>query len=278
MGTALQQLMPNVGEPKQGSRALLATVVNSVLLYGSPLWGAHAHNDAVIKNMAPVQRRIALRVISGYRTISLGATLLLAGMAPIWLLAKEEPTCGRGSNGRMRQTPLDIKREAQAALLQEWQGELSAYPKGRWTDTLIRNVKEWTTRDHGRIDYWITQALGGHGCFSAFLFKYKKRSYPTFQDCGAGSDDAEHAFFRCRVYTEERVQLQHSIDAPFRARDSGRSYAARAGILGQYCVLLQALNHKKDGKRSGNTANDQPRILELEGQCSKRCVCLCARE
>ena len=43
VGTVLQQLMPNVGGPKQGSRALLATVVNSVLLYGSPLWGAHTH-------------------------------------------------------------------------------------------------------------------------------------------------------------------------------------------------------------------------------------------
>ena len=83
VGTALQQLMPNVGGSKQGSRALLATVVNSVLLYGSPLWGAHAHNVAVKKNMAPVQRRITLRVISGYRTISPGGTLLLAGMAPI---------------------------------------------------------------------------------------------------------------------------------------------------------------------------------------------------
>ena len=53
VGTALQQLMPNVEGPKRSSRALLATVVNSVLLYGSPLCGAHAHNSAVIKNMTP---------------------------------------------------------------------------------------------------------------------------------------------------------------------------------------------------------------------------------
>ena len=80
--------------------------------------------------------------------------------------------------------------------------------------TLIRNVKEWTTRDHRRLDYWVTQALSGHGCFGAYLFKYKKRSDPTCQDCGAGSDDAEHAFFRCRVYMEEQDQLRQSIGAP----------------------------------------------------------------
>ena len=39
--------------------------------------------------MAPVQRKIALRVISGYRSISQSAVFVLAGMAPISLLAKE---------------------------------------------------------------------------------------------------------------------------------------------------------------------------------------------
>ena len=44
-------------------------------------------------------------------------------------------------------TRLDIKGEAHAALLQEWQGEWDAYPKGRWAHRLIRDVKVWKTRD-----------------------------------------------------------------------------------------------------------------------------------
>ena len=85
-----------------------------------------------MKNIAPVQHRIALRVISGYRTISLGATLLLAGMAPIWLLAKKRANVSeRQQREDETVTLLDIKREAQAALLQEWQGEWNAYSKGR---------------------------------------------------------------------------------------------------------------------------------------------------
>ena len=100
------------------------------------------HNDAVMKNMAPVPRRIALRVISGYRTISQGATLLLAGMAPIWLLAKERANVWkRQQREDVTATPPYIKRETQAALLQGWQGEWSAYPKGRWIHTLIRIFK-----------------------------------------------------------------------------------------------------------------------------------------
>ena len=46
------------------------------------------------------------------------------------------------------------------------------------------------------------------------MFTYKKRNYQTCQDCDAESDDAEHAFFRCIVYMEERAQLQQSIGAP----------------------------------------------------------------
>ena len=54
------------------------------------------------------------------RTISLGATLLLAGMAPIWLLTKERANVWeRQQNKDETATLLDIKREAQAALLQE---------------------------------------------------------------------------------------------------------------------------------------------------------------
>ena len=76
---------------------------------------------------------------------------------------------------------------------------------------LIRNVEVWTTRGHGRLDYWVTQALSGHRCFGAYLFKYKKRSDLTCQDCGAGLDDAGHAFFHCTTYTEVWAQLQKKI-------------------------------------------------------------------
>ena len=74
--------MRNVGEPKQYSQALLATVVNSVLLYCSSLWGARAHNSAVMQNMHILEKW--LRYSYSLRI---------------------EPTCGRGSNERMRQTP-----------------------------------------------------------------------------------------------------------------------------------------------------------------------------
>ena len=85
VGTSLQRLMPNVGGPKQERRALLATVFHSILLYGAPIWGTQEHRSSIVKHMGPVQRRMALRIISGFRTISYGAVFLLASVQPIWL-------------------------------------------------------------------------------------------------------------------------------------------------------------------------------------------------
>ena len=90
-------------------------------------------------------------------------------------------------------------------------------------------------------------------------------------------DDAEHAFFRCKVYTEEREQLQHSIGALLEPETVVEVMLRGPESWDKIACYFRHVITKK-GKRSGNTANDQPRTLGLEGQCSKRYVCLCARE
>ena len=55
------------------------------------------------------------------------------------------------------------------------------------------------------------QALIRHRCFGIYLFKYKRRGGPTYQDCGAEWDDAEYALFYCITNMEVRAQLQQRI-------------------------------------------------------------------
>ena len=71
--------------------------------------------------------------------------------------------------------------------------------------TLKYNARTWKTRLLGDA------GISGHRFFSAYLFKYKRRSDQTYQDCGAGWDDAEHALFHCITYMEVRAQLQQKI-------------------------------------------------------------------
>ena len=111
-----------------------------------------------MKNMASVQQRMPLWLISIYHTISLGTTLLLEGIASIWLLAKERANAWeRHPRKDETATQLDIKGKAHAALLQEWQGNCNAYPKGEWTHA----YKGRQSMDNART--WKTQLLDDAG-------------------------------------------------------------------------------------------------------------------
>ena len=63
--TSLMRLMPNVGRPWPARRQLLATVVESIQLYGAPTWGDCIPAYLVDKHMGAVQRKMNLRIISG---------------------------------------------------------------------------------------------------------------------------------------------------------------------------------------------------------------------
>ncbi|KAL6417489.1 hypothetical protein ACFW04_012695 [Cataglyphis niger] len=85
---ALGRLMPNLRGPNESKRKLYAQVVLSILLYGAPIWNEAfmaSKSSQIIINR--VLRTLAIRVVSGYRTISLDAALLLARIPPVYLLA-----------------------------------------------------------------------------------------------------------------------------------------------------------------------------------------------
>ncbi|XP_015123784.1 uncharacterized protein LOC107045892 [Diachasma alloeum] len=82
--STLSRLMPNIGDPEQRRRALLSSVVTSVLTHGTSIWA-----DTLKLQENSVYRLSALRVTSAYRTVSEDAVCVIAGMLPIELLAEE---------------------------------------------------------------------------------------------------------------------------------------------------------------------------------------------
>lgn len=62
-------------------------------------------------------------------------------------------------------------------------------------------------REHGEVDYYLTQMHSGHGCFRAYLFRFGHQKSP---DCPAGygiPEDAEHVFFWCLRFKTQREEL-----------------------------------------------------------------------
>ena len=62
-GAAMTRLMPNIGGPREAKRRLVASVVNSKLLYAAPVWICTLNNYAIQKKLFSAQRGVVLRIV-----------------------------------------------------------------------------------------------------------------------------------------------------------------------------------------------------------------------
>ena len=203
MTTALSRLMANVRGPRPAKRRLLMAVTHSVLLYGSEVWAQALRIKSYRRRISAVQRRGALRVASAYRTVSEPATLVIASVIPIDLLAFERQEIW---NDRESQDRALRKRQARQKTLERWQERWSTDTRGRWTARLIPQVENWVRRRHGEVSYYLTQFLSGHGYFNKYLHKMAKVNDPSCIYCEA-VDDAHHTFFECPHWERRRAQV-----------------------------------------------------------------------
>lgn len=195
--TALSIIMPNIGGPRASKRRILSSVVHSQLLYGAPIWHKATENKKLLQRLASVQRKMSIRVCSAYRTISTEGVGVIAGIPPIDLLAKEryETYCG---------VP---KRAAHENLLTRWQEKWRNALRGRWTYRLISDIRRWFERPYGEVDYFLTQALSGHGCFGEYLYERRIRDTNRCTYCN-GVDNAEHTLFECNRWSDQRLEFE----------------------------------------------------------------------
>lgn len=202
---ALAKIMPNAGGPRSSRRMLYAHVVDSILLYGAPIWSDAAKTKAYIRQAESVHRRACLRVISGRPHISYEATYVLAGIPPLALLADERARLYQ----RRRE---DAKDEERLETLRIWQAQWNETTKGRWTHRLIPDIREWVERRHGEANYHLTQLLTGHGYFRHHSQRYDNSLSALCPACPLTIEDVEHVFFCCPRFEEERVRLQALLE------------------------------------------------------------------
>jgi len=214
IGNQLARIMPNMGGPREDRRRLLSSVVHSVLLYGAPTW-AHTLElvPGNVRTLNRAQRRVLLRCVCAYRTVSEAATNVIASTPPADLLAKErEAVYDRRRNPVSPTTDDDPRSNTMEAWQERWSTEAS----GCWTRRLIPDVRPWCARSHGMTtNFHLTQFLSGHGCFGQYLHRIRKLENPGCVDCLAPVDDAEHAFFLCDRWWRRRMELKAEIGDPF---------------------------------------------------------------
>jgi len=212
---ALSRIMPNVGGPSQGRRRLLVSVVTSIMLYAAPIWAQALQVPSYRRSVNSVYRNCALRVISAFRTLSDEAACVIAGMCPINLLAAERQKLYKNGHGGTPGRPMvqaSNTRVYREDILTDWQQRWTLSEKGYWTRRLIPEIAPWINRQHGEVDFYLTQLLSGHGCFRAYLHRFGHDDSPYCPSCSDTVEDAEHVFFVCPRFQENREGLAGVLD------------------------------------------------------------------
>ncbi|KMQ83944.1 reverse transcriptase [Lasius niger] len=79
--------MPNLRGPDERRRRLFANVISSILLYGAPVWRDELVTSKLQVVLGRLERSVAQRTISAYRTVSSNAAMLLARIPPLRFMA-----------------------------------------------------------------------------------------------------------------------------------------------------------------------------------------------
>lgn len=209
--TALSRLMANTNGPSPSKRRLLMSSVMSVLLYGAEVWAQALSKECYRKQLARVQRLGALRIASAYRTVSEPAVMVLAGVVPVHLLARERQVIYRRRDEGDRAA---VAAEERENTLTAWQASWEVETRSAWCRRLLVEIRPWINRKHGEVGYYLTQFFTGHGYFLSYLHRMGKTPSPDCVYCDGERDTAEHTFFFCGRWAVQRHRLAGEIGQP----------------------------------------------------------------
>ena len=205
--SALSRIMPNIGGPRQSRRRLLSTVVSSILLYAAPTWSEAMQTKSYTRHITTTYRRASLRVAHAFRTVSYEAVCVISGMPPIELIVEERARIYRRLREDRNAIRRDVMTEEQLETTAQWQQRWNTVSTGRWTHRLIPNLEVWLKRRGGEVNHYVTQLLSGHGCFLAYQKRFGITDNDLCPTCPLTVENAEHVFFECPRFQEERAEL-----------------------------------------------------------------------
>lgn len=201
---ALSRVMPNIGGPSFEKRKVLAGVAKSIIMYGAPIWGKALSSKKNRDLVESIQRKSLLRVTSAYRTTSIKALQVIAGVLPIDIQVEEAMELYQAS----RQADQRDTSTIRARSVTKWQARWTETAEvAQWTKQLINNIEPWLNCAHRTTDYYLTQFLTGHGSFRTFTHRIGKRADEYCIYCGA-VDTPAHTIFECPRWVIERTYFE----------------------------------------------------------------------
>ena len=204
----LTRILPNVGGPGSIKRVLLCRVIESIILYGAPVWRSVVSKKSYTTLHSGIHRKALIRVGSGYRTVSTAAIEVVVGIPPITLQVEERcKIYAKASKENMD----EFKEKVKAETLRAWQTQWdSTTETAQWTKCLIKDIKSWVKCQHRRLDFFVTQFLTGHGNFGSYLAKMNIQPTNKCSYCGS-VDTPEHTILMCSRWQDWRTELEENL-------------------------------------------------------------------
>lgn len=235
--SVLTRVLPNIGGPRSSKRRVLTSIIHSKLLYGAPIWYPAMGNNKLKRKLLSMQRLAAIRVCSAYRTVSTAAVGVIAGIPPIDIMALERKEKYEG----------EMAADARRNLRHRWQARWDQEETGRWTRELIPNIEKWIDRPYGEVDYFLTQALSGHGCYRKYLYERNRADTSECRYCNQ-EDDARHTLFECIRWDEARGHFRQKTGTRFDLRTVRESLTAKAETWDMMYETIRTIIQTKENE------------------------------
>ncbi|XP_040175055.1 uncharacterized protein LOC120907938 [Anopheles arabiensis] len=215
---ALRGVMRNHSGPQVSKRKLLAAVAASIIRYGAPVWAEAVDLQWCRRILDRVQRPLAQGITSAFHSTSCEVAVVLAGELPYHLLVKEDARC----YNRLQLSPDSsreaIRQEEKESSLQLWQQQWDDEAANntsrylRWAHRQVPDVRLWTGRKHGEVDFYLSQVLSGHAFVHEFLHVFGFAPSPDCPRCAGSVESVAHVLFECPRFADVRVELLHGVD------------------------------------------------------------------
>lgn len=218
---SLYRITPNLRGPRESRRRLYGGMILSVILYAAPVWCEAVNRARKSRDkLNGLVRSINLRIVAGYRTISLEASSILARMPPVHLQADMRlrmfyRVSDLKSNDQLSaQKVNEIRGEETLLMIRQW--GIYMQRRGvsgvRVRDAFLPCLRDWMERSHGSMEFHLTQLVSGHGCFASFLCRIQKIDSDDCEHCDSGAaDTADHTLRDCVAWSREREELEREI-------------------------------------------------------------------
>ncbi|KAJ8910522.1 hypothetical protein NQ315_012819 [Exocentrus adspersus] len=195
----IMRLTSNLRGPGSRKREMLYNVVQSILVYGAPIWHGTAkksvYKDKLTKNPKKDANQSSQCIPN---CIYEGITELIIEERQI-LYHRED-----GSTEA-------AKREERENTIQKWQDIWNQTEDvAQWTKQLIPQVDDWLKCRHRKTDYYLSQILTGHGSFTAYTNRIGKTDSDACRYC-SGIDTTAHTLFECPRWQIERNRVNAVI-------------------------------------------------------------------